>query len=363
MIRVVLWVLTLLLCHTSAQGAAPAPPKLFCALCGQIWSTPFRVFKNSHYAEPQRLCAQCSALEDHCSSCGIPVRPDAFKVGGTRLLCVRDAAAAVLRQDDAQRLFEETRRELIFMLRGQGILAGAQMKLSLVSSSVLEELVRDRVSGLKPHLETQGLISSKREGDAWLHQIHVTEGLSPLRFRAVCAHEIGHAFLKENVSRALESDTVEGFCELLAYRLMDQMGAAGEKERITRNLYTADQIGAFVQAENEAEFFRVVQWVKGGSDARLGHDNVRHLATSTSASLWPKAVPTAVPQTLVLKGLGGPAHRRFALVNDQTFQTNQVARVRVGSGSAMVECLEIRAHSVLIRIAGELAPMELQLRN
>jgi len=49
---------------------------------------------------------------------------------------------------------------------------------------------------------------------------------------AVCAHEFGHAWVRENVptSRDMDRDAEEGLCELIAYRLVEQFTSAGRDE-------------------------------------------------------------------------------------------------------------------------------------
>jgi hypothetical protein len=41
--------------------------------------------------------------------------------------------------------------------------------------------------------------------------------------------------------------------------------------------------------------------------------------------------PTAVPDTLVLRGISGTPQRRFALVNDTTLEKGEQAKVRVAA--------------------------------
>ena len=63
----------------------------------------------------------------------------------------------------------------------------------------------------------------------------------------------------------------------------------------------------------------------------------------------------------MLKGLSGPANRRFALINDQTFGRMEVGKVRVAQTNLTVKCLEIRTNSVLIQAEGSAEIQELFL--
>jgi hypothetical protein len=85
------------------------------------------------------------------------------------------------------------------------------------------------------------------------HTIYVMDGLPPARFLAVAAHEWAHTWIHENVSRErkLDSTSTEGFCEWVAYKLMNERNESLEKKMILANTYTRGQIDAFLKAEEE----------------------------------------------------------------------------------------------------------------
>ena len=66
---------------------------------------------------------------------------------------------------------------------------------------------------------------------------------------------------------------------------------------------------------------------------------------------------------LSLKGISGPAGRRFALINNQPLAPGESAMVRVTGGQVKVHCWEIRESSVVISIAGDPERKELHLRE
>ena len=74
----------------------------------------------------------------------------------------------------------------------------------------------------------------------------------------------------------------------------------------------------------------------------------------------PNAVKANYDQ-LKLKGISGTAERRFALINNETLQIGETGRVKLGDKVVQVRCLEIRAASVLVKVAGEEQPQELLL--
>lgn len=124
------------------------------------------------------------------------------------------------------------------------------------------------------------------EGPRHLHAISVLSGLSQPQLEAVAAHEFAHAWLNENLTAArrasLSKEAQEGFCELIAYELMQERGRVVERNQIRESPYTAGQLEAFLAAENLHGFNTVVDWVKTGEAGKLDPadpDGVRAVRT------------------------------------------------------------------------------------
>ena len=66
---------------------------------------------------------------------------------------------------------------------------------------------------------------------------------------------------------------------------------------------------------------------------------------------------------LALKGISGPANRRFALINNQPVAAGEKATVRIAGGLIKIHCWEIRENSVVISIEGDSERKELRLRD
>ena len=95
---------------------------------------------------------------------------------------------------------------------------------------------------------------------------------------AVCAHEYTHAWMGENVNRErkllLDRDTVEGFCELMAYKYMESRQETFEMQNITKNNYTKGQIEVLIEADRKYGFDTVMDWIKSGEDNKLDMANL-----------------------------------------------------------------------------------------
>ena len=73
---------------------------------------------------------------------------------------------------------------------------------------------------------------------------------------------------------ALASDTVEGFCELMAWKYMESRQEPFEMQVIRENPYTRGQITVLLQAENQYGFNTVLEWIKSGEDSKLELGNL-----------------------------------------------------------------------------------------
>lgn len=352
-----------------ALPAAGAEAPLRCVVCQTLVSGPFYWYQPAGSTVRQPVCEACSKLDRTCAICRLPLRSQGRQLEDGRWLCDQDFGRGVFSAAEARRLYEAAFRELQSLLAGTGTLPRDNISVALVDGREL----RTQNASLPSEHEEQGIMGLTRTRRSaareFQHQILLINGLSPARLAAVCAHEYTHAWIHENVppERKLERDTVEGFCELVAYKLMTQRGEDGEKAFILANAYTRGQVNAFVQAETEHHFLRIVSWLKTGVNEVMSAANARralapeHLDVTVPPWPPPALFRTAVPDALVLKGISGNQTRRYALINDCTLATNEEGRVRVGQSNLVVRCLEIRKHSALIRVQGDLAPRELFL--
>jgi hypothetical protein len=189
---------------------------------------------------------------------------------------------------------------------------------------------------------------------------------------SACAHEYGHAWMEENTikDRLLDADAIEGFCELLAWKITGDRGERLERELIRENKYTRGQIDVFIEAEQNYNFYPVMKWVIAGADAKFTLSNTARVLKlaedpldTGAAFAWPppQAVAQTGPDKLVLKSISGAGKRRLALINGATLGLNETAKVRVGTSNVVVKCLEIRDASVILHVAGTTNRTELSL--
>jgi hypothetical protein len=350
---------TVLLCWVAATGVVLAADDYkTCVVCqGQMTKTVY--LKTSPYLKgKQPICEHCIKIDRDCFTCGLPVRKGLDLKDG-RHLCERHCKTAVLSGDMASHLFSDVKRDLMAMLSGTGRMPDRNVEIMLVDRVRMDALYRVQRFPHANHA-TVGLTRTlvNNAGDV-KHEIYILTGLNPARFAAVAAHEYTHTWLQENVTptRAIESETVEGFCELVAYRLMEKKNEATELALILTNNYTQGQVQAFLTID-PSRFYETAKWMKSGVDPRLdpaASERVFVLADDTAEAPAPRwtvgAKPvTAAPTTITLRSVSGTPKRRFALINGQTFAPNELGKVRLGSSNVTIRCLEVTDQAAVIQL-------------
>jgi len=118
---------------------------------------------------------------------------------------------------------------------------------------------------------------------------------------------------------------------------------------------------------NELKKVRGATWKAPDNSAAVASEPpVQAPATQKPAAapepLWGGTIfPAKRYDELKVTGLSGPANRRFAIVNNQTFAPGETAKVKLKGVEVKVLCKEIRAKSVIIQVEGATEPKELFL--
>jgi hypothetical protein len=349
-----------------------------CAVCKTVLAGKVYLLPDNVTGEKVQVCPECLKLSSVCFMCGLPVKENFKELPDGRLLCARDVKNAVIDDDEARQTVMEVQDALDRLLS----------RFITFPSSKLETAVVDRVNlmalfSLPGHdyecPNVLGYTQSKTNDNKVTYKVSVLSGLTKSQLKATCAHELTHAWVFENVSRArrksLGSDGHEGFCELVAYLLMDSQGDEDAKKQILLNHYTRGQINLFIEAEHRFGFNEVVEWVKNGQDALLhGEDlnRIRNLQIASrkpgpnkisSATATPAYVqrPVSGATDFVLKGVSWSPSRPMAMINDRTFEMNEQGQVRVSGTNVLIRCVSIRPDGARVRVVGSGAERDLRL--
>ncbi len=382
-------ILTVLLLVSGVSGIVPfanAQAGYKCDFCGKVFGTDGRSIRDKVHGRDHISCLACSKLESVCDACQMPVpgkRP--FKLPDGRVYCAEDARGIVVDQHEAERLFNEVKRGVGRILSEWPPLPEANITFTLVDR---DEFARQFARFPTPH-DPQlilGLTRSFRARSEKLdHAIFVLNGQLPSQFIATCAHEYAHAWLNERAkkTRQLNGDTVEGFCELVAWKLMDERRDEPEKSRITANRYSRGQVNALIAAEQEYRFFRVIDWFEKGVDSWLDPRKLDSLLTlrdgrqefATNARETHAERPIAYvtpassaqkppPDELTLRGImTTPKSGRVALINDVAFKVEDAMPVQLATTNVMVRCVKITPHSVVLAVGDAATQRELFLKR
>ena len=345
-----------------------------CIVCGvelsgfQYWAT------NQITHEAKRVCLKCSFLTNYCSLCGWPAGKDGLKLPDGRILCGRDARRVVLDANETKRIGVEVRNDLD-KLFSRFLVFPANVELAVVDRAGLEALhtnVADSAGCTNVPASLQCLTNENEV----IYEMSLLSAQPRDSLKAVCAHEYAHAWLSENVPQkrrdTLGQDAREGFCELVAYMLMDSQQEEEAKTNILQNGCSHGQVDLFVKAEKRYGFSDIEDWMKYGKDAGLeANDPGKIRNVEISAPTPPPAAdqaagakpPPPESDTLVFKGISRINEQTMARINDKLFLAGESGAVHVGKTNVVIRCLSIGKNMVRIQIIASGEEQELPLNT
>jgi hypothetical protein len=365
------WVAILLgvmLVFTPAGGADSD----HCAICGKPFGNTIYTVTDKVTHRKLMVCYDCAICPDECYICGLPVRENITRLADGRCLCARDARTAVLDPQKARETCEEVRDKLDRMF-------ARFMNFPTNATVTLVDRVDlyDDFAVVGNDFECPdvlGFIRSQTNGTGMTHAISLMSALPLAEFQATCAHEYSHAWVFENVPAArrktLSRDAHEGFCELVAWLLMDSLHEEDQKQKMLRNTYTRGQIDLFIKAEQDYGFNDILDWMRWGVNSRLKLADLRdvrnvEMPRANSGSFTNLFVPgnrlPSEPDTLVLRNISLQP-QPLALINDLTLAAGESGKVRVGGTNLLIQCLAITDRSVRVRIVGSGEERELRIK-
>jgi hypothetical protein len=310
------------------QSAVLAADSDYCAVCGEVTFGKVYLITDEVTAEKVTVCTNCEAIYPNCFLCGLPAKrnaPGFVRLPDGRSICARDAKTAVLREDDGLRICREVRDELDRLFSRFMAFPETNVTLAIVDRVHLQDLFK--FAGNDYHCpNVWGYTKSSTNHERLEHRISVLSGLLPSWFKATCAHECTHTWVRQHISfhrkETLGRDAEEGFCELMSFLLMDAEHDEAQKTMILRNAYTRGQIDLFVAAQNQYGLNEVLDWIKFGADDTLSADDpgrVRKIELQAKPSASALAFPTmraSARSTLVLKAVFWNEKQPIAIIND-----------------------------------------------
>ena len=305
----------------------------------------------------------------------MPAKANFTELADGRFICARDAKTAVIDEADGLQICRQSKESLDRLFSRFLTFPETNVIVQIVDRLNLQQLFK--FSGHDQQCPNiWGCIETKTNRGCLQHTISLLSGLPVAAFKATCAHEYAHSWLNENLSderrESLSPDAVEGFCELIAFRLMDAQNEEAQQKLIELNAYTRGHIHLFLAAEKRYGFDDIVDWMKSGIDDRLNGDDLGRIRSIEIARPVSPSVPNAIvsapeqpsaPDVLMLKGIVWSKNRPLALINDRSFVAKEEGKVRVGKTNVTVRCLDIRQDSVRIQLLGSGEQQELRLKT
>jgi hypothetical protein len=347
-----------------------------CDVCGSAFAYVSTYYTGTDKVTHKKvfLCYACASCTNECYICSLPVKTNYIALADGRFLCARDGKTAILEESKAREICDEVVENLNRMFWRFLTFPSTNVDVALVDRVNLYDQFAVVGNDFECP-EVLGYIKSQTNHGAFKHAISLMSALPRAEFQATCAHEYSHAWVFENVPlkrrKTLSRDAHEGFCELVAFLLMDSLHEEEQKKIMLRNTYTRGQIDLFIEAEKRFGFNDVLDWMRWGVNPELNAaslDDVRNVemprpkaGPATKITFYVEQ-PTAVPDTLLLKGISSSESQPLALINDHTFAAGESAKVRVGTTNMLVRCLAVGGHSARIRIVDSGREMELQLK-
>jgi len=342
-----------------------------CAICGQPIQGTVYIATDKVTNEKKLICSDCIRLP-RCAICGLPMKEGGVQLPDGRYLCARDARTAVVKADDAERICVQVKDDLD-RLFSRFTAFPANVDVTVIDRIDVDSMFRPEGNDFEsPNL--LGCVHPETVNNATRYKMRLMTGLPLAELKATCAHEYSHAWVGENVPKErrarLGRDAEEGFCELVAYLLMDSQSEKGQKKFILQNRYTRGQIDLFIEAEKRYGFDQVLDWMKYGVAEQLEEGHVDALRDVKMPPAKTVAVnpaiyhntnqPAPAPATIKLQGvLWG--NQPVAIVNGRSFFAQELNQVKIGGTNVTIRCLEIRKKSVRIQNVDSGKEQELSL--
>jgi hypothetical protein len=349
----------LMLCLLTGLGLARplAARGEMCAICGRQIRGTIYIATDKVTNEKKLVCGDCIRLP-RCAICGLPVKDNDVQLPDGRYLCAHDARTAVVKADDAERICAQIKDDLDRRFSRFTVFP-ANVDVAVIDRIDVDSMFSPNGNDFEsPNL--LGCIRPETVNDATRYKMRLMTGLPLAELKATCAHEYSHAWVGENVPKErrarLGRDAEEGFCELVAYLLMDSQREEGQKKFILQNRYTRGQVDLFIEAEKRYGFDQVLDWMKYGLPGQLeaGHvDQLRDVkmpsvkSVASSPAIYSRT-NTPAPAIIKLDGVLWGS-RPVAIINGRSFLANDLNPVKVGGTNVNIRCLGIQKTSVRIQ--------------
>jgi len=311
-------------------------------------------------------------LPNNCYVCSMPVNDTAIDLHDTRFLCKRDAKSVMLDGSEILELCRQTKDALDTQL-SRFLSLPENVEFSVVDRQTIIELTQIPGNDYScPNVLGYTCVDTNEQDQAFF-PIAILSGMTRGATISTCAHELGHAWTRANIPaarlRKLNRNAAEGFCELMAYMRLRELGEATAISNLRSNLYTRGQMDLFIAAEERFGFNSVMDWMANGRHDRLssaepwrvqdlvkdpGGTGSTKKASSSAPAFVPvaPAPPRALPDRLQLKSVSLGGRKPLAMINQCTLEIGETGKVHLAHTNLTIRCVAIAADRVTVELVG-----------
>jgi hypothetical protein len=210
--------------------------KKYCLACGgYVGEQAFTFDQREPY------CRDCVETKKRCDICNAPLTKQVWHLTDGRSICDYCHSKAIYSPTDADEAYTEIKMIAVHEL---GIQLNIPTGLVLLEHYQFVEFIRDQIEKMHSnHPQKNQLDPSKTLGlyarRGIRRAIYIQKGLPLSVFSQVAAHELGHAWQKENCPIVTDEMVIEGFAEWVSYRILGFLGyhSAQKRMRSRQDIY------------------------------------------------------------------------------------------------------------------------------
>tara|TARA_Y100001934_G_scaffold254441_1_gene320329 strand:+ start:5260 stop:6309 length:1050 start_codon:yes stop_codon:yes gene_type:complete len=333
---------------------------LNCIVCDK---TPLvgRYWKHPH----GELCPDCYRIDTRCDVCQLPIKKDFIKTKDGRYICKFEKDDVVIDEELAKVIFKSAVSSVLYVSSQQMRLRGPYPDVRMFDIDYWNDNGSARMPG---KMRRGGFSQTRSIGNRYTHNVILLSGLPKDELISVSAHEYTHLWINENrpESRNIETDTLEGICELVAYKVCERAGFTNQLSRIVKNPYTKGRILDALESSKRMGFADVLNWVKRGNGERLPYRGSAMTARSTPPPAPNRATPARPTPTnstdsgIRLTSIARTSRGFRAEINGVQFYQGDLKRISIQGRLANLQCIEVTGRSVMFSINRE-RPLKLEL--
>ena len=201
----------------------------YCLVCGDAVGK-----KHFEFDFRKPYCSKCVEIKKPCDHCGAPLTKESWQISDDRRICAYCHSMAVFAPEQAQRKFLEIKMAAAEQLK---IELNIPTGLILLNRHQLSEMIGSQFNARQSDHSNAHRLDPARTLGLYVRRgirrvIYVQTGLPQIVFAQVAAHELGHAWQKENCPLSKDDLVNEGFAEWVSYHILGYFGYRSEQKRM-----------------------------------------------------------------------------------------------------------------------------------